>query len=279
MNTLVVDNKQLAINALVKILISVDPAGNHVGMSTAVRALEFVKEHEVDVVFLDIEMPGMNGLELAKRIKDICGTINIIFVTGYAEYALSAHRLYVSGFLLKPATEEDVRTALDNLRYPVPERSSAENWEGAHEQQNELLAVQCFGNFEVFWGGIPLHFQRSKSKELLAYLVDRRGASCTIGELIGILWEDKSETRSLRSQCRNLIYDLRKTFQRNGIKDILIRSRNSVAIDCHMLDCDYYRFLDHDAAAVNQYRGEYMAQYSWAEMTIANLENMSKQAE
>ncbi len=275
MNTLVVDNKQLAINALVKILISVDPAGNHVGMSTAVRALEFVKEHEIDVVFLDIEMPGMNGLELAKRIKDICGTINIIFVTGYAEYALSAHRLYVSGFLLKPVTEEDVRTALDNLRYPIQERDDTESWDVTREQQNKLLTVQCFGNFEVFWDGIPLHFQRSKSKELLAYLIDRRGASCTIGELIGILWEDKSETRSLRSQCRNLIYDLRKTFQKNGIKDILIRSRNSVAIDCHMLDCDYYRFLEHDAAAVNKYRGEYMAQYSWAEMTIANLENLS----
>ena len=187
---------------------------------------------------------------------------------------MSAHRLYVSGFLLKPVTEEDVRTALDNLRYPIQERDDMESWEVTREQQNELLTVQCFGNFEVFWGGIPLHFQRSKSKELLAYLVDRRGASCTIGELIGILWEDKSETRSLRSQCRNLIYDLRKTFQKNGIKDILIRSRNSVAIDCHMLDCDYYRFLEHDAAAVNKYRGEYMAQYSWAEMTIANLENL-----
>lgn len=274
MNTLVVDNKQLAINALVKILISVDPAGNHVGVNTAVRALEFVKEHDIDVVFLDIEMPGMNGLELAKRIKDICGTINIIFVTGYAEYALSAHQLYVSGFLLKPVTEEDVRTALDNLRYPIQERDSAEHWGETREQQSKLLTVRCFGNFEVFWDGIPLHFQRSKSKELLAYLIDRRGASCTIGELIGILWEDKSETRSLRSQCRNLIYDLRKTFQKNGIKDILIRSRNSVAIDCHMLDCDYYRFLNHDAAAVNKYRGEYMAQYSWAEMTTANLGNM-----
>lgn len=275
MNTLVVDNKQLAINALVKILISVDPAGNHVGMSTAVRALEFVKEHEVDVVFLDIEMPGMNGLELAKRIKDICSTINIIFVTGYAEYALSAHRLYVSGFLLKPVTEEDVRTALDNLRYPIQKRDDTEGWKAAREQQNELLTVQCFGNFEVFWKGIPLHFQRSKSKEMLAYLVDRRGASCTIGELIGILWEDKNETRSLHNQCRNLIYDLRKTFQKNGIRDVLIRNRNTVAVNCSMLDCDYYHFLEYDAAAVNTYHGEYMMQYSWAEMTIANLSELN----
>lgn len=276
MNTLVVDNKQLAINALVKILISVDPAGNHVGASTAAQALEFVKEQAVDVVFLDIEMPGMNGLELAKRIKDICGTINIIFVTGYAEYALSAHRLYVSGFLLKPVTEEDVRTALDNLRYPLQQRDDAERWTEPHDQQNQLLTVQCFGNFEVFWKGIPLHFQRSKSKELLAYLVDRRGASCTIGELIGILWEDKNESRSLHNQCRNLIYDLRKTFRKNGIKDALIRNRNTVAIDCSMLNCDYYHFLERDVAAVNKYRGEYMMQYSWAEMTIANLSKLDQ---
>ena len=111
----------------------------------------------------------MNGLALTRMIQKLQPRCNIIVVTEHPEYALEALQIFVSGFLLKPANEADVRNVLEHLRYP-PENAPVG------------IKIQCFGNFEIFVGGRALAFKRSKSKELLAYLVDRNGATCTNGE-------------------------------------------------------------------------------------------------
>ena len=261
MNTLVVDDKQLAVSAVVRIVRTIDPQGTCEGVRSAGAALDYVRDHAVDVAFLDIEMPDMSGIELARRIKDVNATVNIVFVTAYEEYALDAHKLYASGYLLKPVKEEDVRRALDNLRYPIklPRADAGQ------------LEVRCFGNFDVFVDGNPVKFKRSKTKELLAYLIDRRGSRCTIGELMAVLWEDGVRTPSRRTQVRNLISDLRSALSEAGAENVIVRGRDEIAIAPDSVQCDYYRFLEGDPAAVNLYRGEYMSQYSWAEMTAGSL--------
>ena len=107
----------------------------------------------------------------------------------------------------------------------------------------------------------------SKSKELLAYLVDRNGATCTNGEMQAVLWEDKPDTASLQSHLRNLIFDLSHTLEDAGVTGLLIRGRSTLALDSSKVDCDYYNFLRGSRSATNSYRGEYMTQYSWAEVT------------
>ena len=179
-------------------------------------------------------------------------------VTEHPEYALEALQIFVSGFLLKPANEADVRNVLEHLRYP-PENAPVG------------IKIQCFGNFEIFVGGRALAFKRSKSKELLAYLVDRNGATCTNGEMLAVLWGDKPDTASLHSQLRNLIFDLSHTLEDAGVTGLLIRGRSTLALDTSKVDCDYYNFLRGSRSATNSYRGEYMTQYSWAEVTRSAL--------
>ena len=110
-------------------------------------ALDICRENRIDVAFLDIEMPGITGLELAKQLKDLNPDINIVFVTGHVEYALDAHAVFASGYLVKPADVSDVEKVLRNLRNPVHEKN--------------LLKVHCFGNFEVFAYNRPVLFRRA----------------------------------------------------------------------------------------------------------------------
>ena len=215
MKILVVDDGQLAINSLIRILCRVAPDCDYISAMTTEDALSWMRQGPMDAAFLNLEMPGMNGLALTRMIQKLQPRCNIIVVTEHPEYALEALQIFVSGRALA--------------------------------------------------------FKRSKSKELLAYLVDRNGATCTNGEMRAVLWEDKPDTASLHSHLRNLIFDLSHTLEDAGVTGLLIRGRSTLALDTSKVDCDYYNFLRGSRSATNSYRGEYMTQYSWAEVTRSAL--------
>ena len=119
MKILVVDDGQLAINSLIRILCRVAPDCDYISAMTTDDALTWLRQGPMDAAFLNLEMPGMNGLALARMIQKIQPRCNLIVVTEHPEYALEALQIFVSGFLLKPANEADVRNVLENLRYPA----------------------------------------------------------------------------------------------------------------------------------------------------------------
>ncbi|MDO4739815.1 MAG: response regulator [Eubacteriales bacterium] len=259
MNILIVDDEPFALEEIADSVREALPSGEIHPFRRPEDALSFAKGARCDVAFLDIEMRGMTGLQLARALKEICPETNIIFVTSYSEYALQAFSLHPSGYLLKPVGAQDVLRELQNLRHPV----------AAPEERR--LRIHCFGNFEVFVGNEPVRFTRSKTKEILAYLTDRQGSSCTMGELVAVLWENKPVNASMRSNLRSMIHDLKHTLAMAGVDDVIRKTRNEISLVTERVDCDYYSFLRGDPAAVNLYRGEYMTQYSWAEMTMGML--------
>lgn len=266
MNIIAVDDEKLALGTLVDSIEKTAPNASIRGFQKPEEALAYAREYKCEVAFLDIKMRGMTGLELARRLKDIRGDINIIFVTGYSEYSLDAFQLYASDYLLKPATPDAVRQALEHLRTPV------------RPAQTKRVRMQCFGNFEVYVDNRPLAFGRARAKELLAYLVDRMGASVTMGELAAVMWEEGPDTPARHSNLRNLIADIKNVLSDAGVGHIILKSRNSIAVDCEAVDCDYYDFLRHMPYAVNAYHGEYMVQYSWAEITTADLPRRAEES-
>lgn len=136
---------------------------------------------------------------------------------------------------------------------------------------NNKLIVQTFGNFEVFYEDKPVVFMRAKSKELLAYLIDRRGATVTTAEACGILWEDKEYNFSLQRQFQTIVSDLIKSLKMYKIEHVVYRRRNCLSVDVSKLDCDVYKLLEGSGTAMENYNGEYMSNYSWAEMTAGFL--------
>ena len=261
MHILVLDDKKLVVDGVLRILKRIDPNGEHWGTSDCSEALELIKEQQIDIVFLDIEMPEASGITMAKKMSKINPTINIIFITGYADYALDAHKVYASSYLMKPITEDDVVDALVHLRYQPMKKS------------DNKIEVRCFGVFEVLCNGKPVEFKRKKTKELFAYLVDRKGASCDVDMLIGSLWPDEPASASKQSLLRNLIADLRKSFREIGEEDIIIKMHNGLGLNTHKFDCDYYDFLRGDPKARHKYSGEYMSQYDLGEITRAYLDD------
>lgn len=282
MRIFVLDDEPIALRVSKKIVQEVMPDSQITGFGNADQVFTYVEETGMkpDVVFSDIEMPGMSGLEFAVHFKKRCPNAVIIFVTAYSQYALEAFRLHVHGYILKPLTADRVR---EELEHALEERNSQQQEQEDLSPESDLkqrqrsiqehLKIQCFGDFEIYWKNMPLMFGRRQTKELLAFLVDRRGEACTPEEIAQALWKDNvDDPAGLSAQVRILLKDLNRVLDTIGREDIIISRGGKIAIRKDAIDCDYYRMLAGDMDAVNDYQGEYMDQYSWAEITDGKLE-------
>lgn len=246
MKILLVDDEPLQLTRLSKTVKNVVPAADIVSYINPVLALKENKKEKIDIAFLDINMPELSGIQLAKSLKAINPKINIVFITAYDKYALEAMKLRASGFVNKPVDEDKIFEELSSLRFPI------------ELPPTKKIQVKCFGNFEIFHDGKPIKFSYSKSKELFAYLVDREGAAININELNAVLWEEDHT-----SYLRNLISDIQKTFAKIGVNDVFFKRHNECYIDTSKVDCDAYEYKNNNPDAIRMYRGEYMNQYSW----------------
>ena len=253
MTAIAVDDEALMLGALVAAIKASPDITEVTKFSVCEDALEFVRENPVDVAFLDINMRGMGGLTLAKRIISDCPDCKIVFCTGYEEYAIPAFKLHASGYLMKPVSAEDVQAEIDNIK-------------GVRQNQKPL-EVKCFGNFEVYAKGEKLTFKRSKTKELFAFLIDRNGAGVTIAEIGVALWEN-DEAQKNQNYIHQLFRDLRQTLESIGMEGVFGRNNYLYFINTDRIECDYYNHLK---TGKPQFLGEYMSQYSWAEGTCGLL--------
>lgn len=213
--------------------------------------LQYAKDYSFDVAFLDISMPEMSGIELAKELKKILPNLNVIFVTAYSIYAIDAVNIHASGYVMKPVSKEAVEKEMNNLLHPIGIDGD--------------MYVQTFGQFEVFVQGRPLKFVSAKCKEMFAYLVDKDGASVNRKELSAALFLDEPYTLKVQNYFSKIVKALVESLRQAGFEHILIREYNSYAIQKDAFVCDLYEYEKGNPTAINKYHGEYMTQYEWAE--------------
>lgn len=262
MKILAVDDEATALRILTRAIQEAEPHAELRSFQTVSSVMEELREGRFlpDVAFLDIEMPGMTGLELARQLKQAAPRVNVVFVTGYSQYALEALSIRPSGYVMKPVDAEQIVTELQNLRNP-PQRTIPPN----------RVRIRCFGDFDVIVDGQNVHFARAKSKELLAYLVDRRGASCTPAKIAEAIWEDGVYDRARQKLFSTVCADMLKALAQVDAGNIVKKAGSSLAVDPAAFDCDYYSALAGDIPSINSFVGEYMGDYAWAEFTLGTL--------
>ncbi|MPM13431.1 hypothetical protein SDC9_59788 [bioreactor metagenome] len=249
-------------------------------------AVAFIKEHPVDIAFLDIEIPEISGLELAERLMEIDPYIRVIFITAYHQYALDAFRAHAIGYLLKPLDGAELTEQIDLLcrRYVYrPEKGS-----------ERPLSVKCFGRFSVFPAGedtSAIRWKTAKAEELFALLIDYQGRVKPKEGLIDKLWPELEPEKSANLFRVTCTY-LRTALAEKGFSDILIREPGGYKINAELIDCDLFHFSLYcrsisslEAEKLNElsnlYSGEYLEgkPYDWAVGTRTQLESDFKKVQ
>lgn len=259
MKIICVDDEPRALEYTVSQCRKIPGAEEVTGFTRAAEALAWAEKNPVDIALLDIDMPGMNGITLGVKLKHLNPDTAIIFLTAYKEFAFDSFSAHPSGYLLKPATQEEVER---EITYAVSRHA---------EKHHARIYARTFGSFDLIVDDKAVVFSRSKSKEILAYLIDRQGEGVTRTDVFAALWGDREYNYSMQKQLDVYIRSLRETLRAHDADEIFELSRGVLRVLPDKFECDMYRLLAGDARVMNAYRGEYMRTYGWASETEALL--------
>lgn len=284
MKAVLVDDERLALDYLERQIqkngqIEVVGTFMHLDLNKESRLIK-----HVDVVFLDIEMPGINGLEMAEQLIEINPDLFVVFVTAFNEYAVRAFELNALDYMLKPVRQNRLQKTIERLKNKINHST--------HIYSEEILRVRVCGNlmFELNDDKFePLSWRTAKSQELFLFLLHHQGKIIHKSKLVELLWPEL-ETDKAYSQLYTAIYHIRKTLKnlRNhfSIKNknegyILIA--NNVAIDIvewenrirsliPLDDTNIHEYEKHMDLYTSSYLQEY--NYLWAESERFRLEQL-----
>ncbi|MEX1308540.1 MAG: response regulator [Eubacteriales bacterium] len=226
--------------------------------------IAFLTQNQVDVVFLDIEMPGKTGIHLARDIQNMQCNIDIVFLTAHQKYAVEAFELDVTDYIVKPITAVRLENTIIRLRADQEMR-----W------IRKKPKITCFGAFSVAVDGQQLMWKNRRAKELLAYLVHRSGVPASWEQIAEALWFDFDYDKA-HANLHTTMYRLRKQLAHAGIAHILEGRRDNYRIKPEEVDCDYYVYKDTGKMPVLHERYFEEDGYSWAAERTARIERIQK---
>ncbi len=226
-------------------------------------ALAKAREEEIDVAVIETRIPELSGTDLGKYLKELNPFVNLIYLSEDTEDAFETIRIHASGFVKKPGSEKEIADEFADLRYPEIRKKI------------KRVFAQTFGDFELFVDGKPVEFKYKRTKEVIAILINNKGAQTTNGEIIAALWEDDADPDKKFSYLRNLRQDMLSTFTKLRLDGIIIKQRGSMSIAKDRIECDLYDWLENKDNSKYRYMGDYMNQYSWSEFMHAELDEIS----
>lgn len=258
MRAIIVDDEPAAADYLLLLCMQIPDVEVTAQFYNAFDALDYLNNHPVELALLDIEMPGMRGIDAISKMRAILPELAVVFVTGYDQYALPAFQADAVSYLLKPCDANELSHAVEKVR-----RLSRPTASGR-------ILVHTFGSFDLFIDNTVYRFANSKAKELLALLIDRCGGVVSMEQVISLLWEERPYDETVKQLYRKAVIYLHSLCREKNL-DFFVSNRGSCHILVDRLQCDYYRFLEGSHDARQTFDGEYLSEYSWAEQTLAKL--------
>jgi two-component SAPR family response regulator len=259
MKIIVIDDEIAALNTFLENIVDEYSLEYKMFMSDPYAALDYAEANKPDAAFLDINMPKVNGVDLAEELIKRHRDIKIIFITGFAQDEESiAKRLgsNLKGYCYKPYNTESLKRFIKEIL--------AEN--------RKDIFIRTFGAFDVFLNGAAIRFNSNKAKELMAFLSEKNGAEVTLGQVLANLWPDKNPEHAKRLY-RDARIRLKFILTENGVPELVSFYRAAIKINPQYAGCDLWNFIQNPAA--NTFPGEYLPHYDWSMETQTYLEILS----
>lgn len=281
---IIVDDEPLALVSMKKHLNEFD---NIEVIRTFTTAKDVLKEGptlDFQVAFLDVEMPGMSGLEVAQLLKTWDKNICIIFVTAYRDYAVQAFDVQSLDYLLKPVSKSRLEITINRIQKLFQKNLSSEK---TRTHQKPMLQIRCFGEFVVSFDDKVIHWRTIKSKELFAFLFLQLHMPVPRDNILDSLWSD-TDVKKARVQLHTTVSYLRTTLSSYGYTDVIEYANGCYILKLNDFQCDAFDLedilntkaetgrlnIEKAEELIQNYHDEFMAtmDYAWT-TSKANLMN------
>ena len=221
-----------------------------------------------DMLFINASGREKEAITLAGAVREDSARTGVVVVSDDGSCAVDAFRIHAQGYLVRPLTEDMVG-------------SECEYYLGGHCLQADNgdrhdMEIRTFGDLEIFIDGSPAVFKRKKARELVAYLVDKDGSMVDDSDLLRDMWN--KDDKATKSYLRILKAEVIRVFSAAGYSDAIVKQRGLIGIRTDKVKCDLFDALKSAPPILNEYRGEYMRQYGWAQRTRENLDRTIRQA-
>lgn len=227
-----VDDEILVLDLLKKIIRETNAIDVVGAFTDPEHALERIPSLNPDVVFLDVDMPELNGIELGTRLIETNEATAIVFVTAYEQYAIHAFKLNAMHYILKPVDEQSVHEVVKRLS----QKKEIEQVEACNSGK-----INFFGPMHLLANENKIDFLTAKVEELLALLVLNNEKGISKWVIIDVLWEEASIEKS-QQNLYTMMFRLKKTLRDAGIM-VDVTSKNSIyRIEFTGVHCDVIEF-------------------------------------
>ncbi|MCR8842283.1 response regulator [Paenibacillus sp. SC116] len=275
MKVVLVDDEKLALHSLNRLLKDYDDIDIVAMIQDPREALVLAERKAIDVVFLDIEMPEINGMVLAEKLMELRPNLRIVFVTAYNEYAIQAFEVNALDYLLKPVQRSRIAITMQRLNQQL-QTVNVDNKTSTYS----LCCMQSLYLRDDQNQVHSFHWRTLKAQELFAYLLLHRSQTVHKDSILEALWLDCKLDKA-SSLLHTTMYQVRRTLKRLNI-DIQIKySDNGYRLEMGMISLDMDQWeqelleslpvrsetLDRHHKLFAQYSGDYLVSYDyiWAE--------------
>ena len=263
MKTICVDDEQLGLERMKAESLGMEDIEMIGAFMSPLDALDFARKARVELAFLDIVMPEMNGMDLSDRLREINPDIIIIFVSAHDDYMPDAFgKRGADYYIVKPYRRSELEAVVRRAKL-------------LSKRFEKRIYIETFGRFGVYLDGKPVRFTSENAKELLALMVDRRGALLSNQDAFNCIWPNREYDNESSVLLFKALRRLKDTLAKYEIEALVIQaSASEYKVDVDLFDCDYFQFLDREPDAMRKFSGRYMANWSWGEETAAQLSNV-----
>ncbi|MFJ8264133.1 response regulator [Rummeliibacillus sp. NPDC094406] len=216
MRVLLIDDEELSLEVM-EIMLHKIPNIEIVGKyNNPIEALKDLDEVQVDVIFLDMEMPSMHGLEFAEKVMGKHSDIEVLFVTAYPQFALEAFEVNAIDYLLKPVSMMRLQKAINKIEEKLVLYQTREQ---LADQSKSILRGYFMVSFQLIdYQNNEVKWRTKKVKELFAFLWHNGKNPIHKSLIIEELWPDKQAEKAV-SLLHTTIYQLRKTLKEIGVEN------------------------------------------------------------
>lgn len=290
MKAILIDDEKPALQHLERLLLKdgrLEITGKY---TSARRGLEHLEREKADIVFLDIGMPEMNGLEAGEYIASLDRSTRIVYITAYSEYAIEAFELNAADYLLKPVTSQRLSKTLERLEIRIEQNEARVEALPEPAAAVKQLSILCFKRLEFMDSTEPgrkMQWRTSKAQEVFALLLHNRGQWILKDTIVDWVWPDFKPEKAV-TNLHTTVYHIRKLLKAWDM-DVRVEfsqeryrlTKEKVLLDLEEFELGYCNTSVESEeewarreAVLSLYRGDYLEEhhYDWAETRRKELQ-------